>query len=216
MSLEDELNEAVAEYQKKIKENPTLGKGFSETDTHTPLKGKNIFEVHVYLIQEMRKAYESEDWEMLARIPHYCGNYCGNNPGSNAVTFRSMHDGNDPFDNETSGHNVYWITNTFEQLDASGEQTRFYKYLTTKIKEYKQERDALRDEILASSAFSAAVAGRPHPSQDNRDNRREILRPIYRDEEFKRRDRVIELCNKVEHIYELASRLFEELRPKST
>lgn len=202
--LEGWLNKAIGEYRGMIESDPNLGRAFSGKP-RTCLKGRNKFEVHVHLIRQMRDAYQRDDRDMLTKIPQYWGN----DPGMNSVTFGPSIDEFDPFNNETSGYNVYWITGTLEALDSSGKTTDFSRFLCQKVEEYQSARDAVRDEILTSRAFSEA---KWKTLECDAEDRPGILRIIYRDEEFKRKDRVIGLCDQAEYVYGLASRLFEGLR----
>ena len=166
----------------------------------------------VYLIQQIRKAYETDDKEMLAEIPLCL--HRGQSSAANSVTYNFiMFGGIQPFTNETAGENVYWITNCFKDFESSDKKTEFFQYLNQQIEEFKSERDSVRDEILETPSY---LQSKEKVANSSKEEAERVLRESYRDEEFKRKDVVIQLCDKAEHVYSLASRLFEELRPTNT
>ena len=223
------LEDAVKEYTQRIRKNRGVGGPIYNTDVSYNFdspgkpegraKRKNNFDVEVYLIQQMRKAYETGNKDALAEIPQHHGWL----PGTNTVAFHfGCVEGVQVFDNETTGDHIYLISSMFGTLAASGRPTEFLEYLYHKMEEFKTERNAICNEIQTSPAHVELLVKYFPKGQQvydsgqhcrwEREKGRDILMSIYRDEEFKRKDRVIDLCNKAEHIFECASNLYEGLK----
>ncbi len=211
------LNETIEEFKKRIKQNPNLAREFS-IKPKIFLKGKNPFDVDVNLIKRLREAYINEDKESLDKIPIHLNE----DFGGQAVSFAMKWEEDKrtiacyPFSNETVGEKIYSITNIFERLVNNGGTTKFYNYLIEKINEFKAERDSVKEDIFNSKVFknfknnlipdiNSAYGRYKKPDK-------EFLREAWRREEFKRKDKIIDLCDKAEHIYHLASRLYESLK----
>ncbi len=230
MRLEDALKETIEEFSKKLGENKKLEiynyesrkslQSFWNEDYFND-RPKNYFELHRFLILQFRTAFEQstlEDFSALDKITNHTQIEAGDErtQGDNTVTYRyRIMQGNQPFSNETIGEYVKTALIRFENLTKAGPQTEFFTYLYSLVDDYQTERDSLQKEIEETSEYKAKKSDVDQPSRsgENSLNLRRELRKIYRMEELKRRDSVLQLCDKADRIYELASRLYEGIKP---
>ena len=71
-NLEKSQNETIVEFKKRLTENPELNHldSFCFDKGVDPIcpEAKNVFDVELYLVQELKKAYEAEDVDALNKV----------------------------------------------------------------------------------------------------------------------------------------------------
>jgi len=171
-------------------------------------------DIEIPLIQRMREAYRRKDIDALLKIPFFSGETPGVDAEFNSICYILLptYDGLTkeegwvtPMGNESTGEHTTMLPYQVETSEELGARSSLFAYLKARAEEFRNIRDPLVHEMMSSERYRKAIAYEktlPEWKQDGTNwSSLRRLRTAYAEEELKRSEQMVRMCDLGEEIY---------------